>query len=148
MSLVHVPFPVSWFHSLSALLSVLLKQMPYKGNFWQKSWACILCSSALHYVGASRQESPTGSLSQGQLWLLQCPHGQWWQDAPVWLLGQPRQGLTLTTLPSNAALCPCFQCLPSAGFSHEGKESQTEKKKRKKNWTVLVSFILPGSTTI
>lgn len=133
MSLVLVPFPVSWFHSLSALLSVLLKQMPSKGNFWQKSWACILCSSALHYVGASRQESPTGSPSEAQLWLLQCPHGQWWQDPPVQWPGQPRHRLVLTTPSSNAALPSCHQCLPSAGLSHEGKESQIEKKEKKGN---------------
>lgn len=144
MSLVHMPFPVSWFHSLSPLLSVLLKQIPSKGNFWQKSWACILCSSALHYVGTSRQESPTRSPSQVQLWLLQ---GVPMVSGGRTLLsgareaGQPWHGLLLTALSSNAALPSCRQCLPSAGFSDEGKESQIEKKKKKKRDCFSVFYL-------
>lgn len=135
MSLVHVPFPVSWFHSLSTLLSVLLKQMPSKGNFLQKSWACILCSSALHYVGASRQESPTGSPSQAQLWLLQ---------------GVPMVSGDRTPCPAaRGAGSPfqqcCFpflcQCSPSAGLSDDGKESQIEKRRKKKRNCFSVLYL-------
>lgn len=65
-----MPSPVSWFHSLSALISVLLKQISSKGNFWQKNRACILCSSVLHYLGTSRHVSPARSTRRVQLWLL------------------------------------------------------------------------------
>lgn len=156
MSLVYMPFPVSWFHSLSALLSVLLKQMPSKGNFWQKSWARILCSSALHYVGTSSRENPARGPSQAWLWLVpMSPQSEVSQVSPwsqvtgsSWPVARGAMACSDADCPfQQPALHSCRQCLPSAGVSEEGKESQIEKKKKKRR-TVLVSFILPGSTTI
>lgn len=159
MSLVYMPFPVSWFHSLPALLSVLLKRMPSKGNFWQKSWARILCSSALHYVGTSSRENPARSPRQAWLWLVpmspQSEVSPWSQVSPrsqvtrsSWPVARGAMACTDADCPfQQPALHSCRQCLPSAGVSEEGKESQIEKRK-KKNGTVLVFFILPGSTTM
>lgn len=143
MSLVYMPFPVSWFHSLSALLSVLLKRMPSKGNFWQKSWARILCSSALHYVGTSSRENPARSPSQAWLWLVpmspqsevshgpRCPHGPRWQDPPGQWLGEPWHALTLTALSSNLLYIPATSVCHLQGFQR--KEKKAKLKKRKKN---------------
>lgn len=132
MSLVHMPFPVSWFHILSALVSVLLKQMPSKGNFWQKSWACILCSSALHYVGTSRRESPTRSSSEARLWLWGCPHGQWWQDPPVLARTDAFQQCCFTFLLPVFAICRVL------GW---GKRKPKWKKKKKKRNCFSVLYL-------
>ena len=156
MSLVCMPSPLSWFRSLSALTAVLLKQVSSKGNFWQKNRACILCSSALRYLGASRRESPPlaarGAYSCGvcvafaaaALAALPCPlleplrRGARTSFAAV----QPWCRLLPVALPSNTVLDSCRQCLPSAGFLDAEKESLKAVGEKKEKRVVLVSFIL------
>lgn len=66
MSLVYMPFPVSWFHSLSALLSVLLKRILLKEISNRRAEPAFCAPQPFIMWAQADERAP----SQARLWLV------------------------------------------------------------------------------